>query len=241
MRDWNPFWDKLCFSYCERKYDHWISSLSDCQRDITGHLKMLKMRGDDVLSEKELIQLRAGKDIFVSLSSQFFPEVCNLFIASFLHIRSIWGDSRHKLSRVPFGIKWRGRKNICQVPEGVTSHCSRKHTGDRTISKKLSEEIYHNRYNALVTYLVFQTFLSVFRYLSAVRFLSRSKNSFLVREEKIMCGKTKDYAVSFFDPQSPSLRFSPLPCDSVTHVEMQWKCYRAEKRKMECLLLRPTV
>ena len=27
-------------------------ALSDCQRDITGHLEMLKMRGDDVLSEK---------------------------------------------------------------------------------------------------------------------------------------------------------------------------------------------
>ena len=25
-------------------------ALSDCQRDITGHLKMLKMHGDDVLS-----------------------------------------------------------------------------------------------------------------------------------------------------------------------------------------------
>ena len=64
-------------------------ALSDCQHDITGHLKMLKMRGDDVFSEKELILLKAGKDIFVTLSSQFFPVVCNLFIASFLHIRSI--------------------------------------------------------------------------------------------------------------------------------------------------------
>ena len=64
-------------------------ALSDCQLDIIGHLKMLKMRGDDMLSEKELILLRAGKDIFVALSSQFFPVVCNLFIASFLHIRSI--------------------------------------------------------------------------------------------------------------------------------------------------------
>jgi len=34
-------------------------SLSDCQRDIAGHLK--RLRGDDVLSEKELIQLRAGR------------------------------------------------------------------------------------------------------------------------------------------------------------------------------------
>ena len=50
---------------------------------------MLKMRGDDVLSEKELILLRAGKDIFVALSSQYFPVGCNLFIASFLHIRSV--------------------------------------------------------------------------------------------------------------------------------------------------------
>ena len=75
-------------------------ALSDCQRDITGHLEMLKMRGDDVLSEKELILLRAGKDIFVALSSQSFPVGCNLFIASFLHIRSVWGDSWHKLSRV---------------------------------------------------------------------------------------------------------------------------------------------
>ena len=52
---------------------------------------MLKMRGDDVLSdhEKELILLRAGKDIFVAFSSQSFPVGRNLFIASFLHIRSI--------------------------------------------------------------------------------------------------------------------------------------------------------
>ena len=64
-------------------------ALSDCQRDITGHLEMLKLRGDDVLSEKELILLRAGKDIFVALSSQSFPVGCNLFIASFLNIRSI--------------------------------------------------------------------------------------------------------------------------------------------------------
>ena len=56
-----------------------------------------------------------------------------------------------------------------------------------------------------------------------------------------MRGKTKDYAMSFFDPQSPSLRFSPLPSDSVTHVEMQWECYRAEKRKRKRLLLRSTV
>ena len=41
----------------------------------------------------------------------------------------------------------------------------------------------HNRCNALVTYLVLQTFL-VFHYLSVVRFLSRSSSSFLVREDK---------------------------------------------------------
>ena len=44
-------------------------ALSDCQRDITGHLEMLKMRGEDVLSEKELILLRAGENIFISLTS----------------------------------------------------------------------------------------------------------------------------------------------------------------------------
>lgn len=41
----------------------------------------------------------------------------------------------------------------------------------------------HNRYNALVTYLVLQTFL-VFRYLSIVHFLSRSSSGFLDREDK---------------------------------------------------------
>ena len=40
-------------------------ALSDCQRDITGHLDMLKMRGEDVSSEKELILMRAGEDIFM--------------------------------------------------------------------------------------------------------------------------------------------------------------------------------
>jgi len=44
-------------------------ALSDCQRDTTGHLEMLKMRGGDVLSEKELILLRAGENIFKSLTS----------------------------------------------------------------------------------------------------------------------------------------------------------------------------
>ena len=53
-------------------------ALSDCQRDITGHLEMLKMRGDDVFSEKELTLLRAGKDTFVALSSQSFPSVTNV-------------------------------------------------------------------------------------------------------------------------------------------------------------------
>ena len=46
-------------------------ALSDRQRDKTGHLDMLKMRGEDVSSEKELILMRAGEDIFMPLS--IFP------------------------------------------------------------------------------------------------------------------------------------------------------------------------
>ena len=58
-------------------------TLSDCQRDIAGHLKLLQMRGDYVSSERELILLRAGKDIFVALSSAFFPVGCYLLTALF--------------------------------------------------------------------------------------------------------------------------------------------------------------
>ena len=43
--------------------------LIDCLRGITGHLEMLKMREEDVLSEKELILLRAGENILISLTS----------------------------------------------------------------------------------------------------------------------------------------------------------------------------
>ena len=81
--------------------------------------------------------------------------MCNLFIASFLYILEVFEGTPDINFRVcpkhrdSFGIKWRGRKNICQVPEGVTSHRSRKHTGDRTISKKLSEEIF-NRTGSLI-------------------------------------------------------------------------------------------
>ena len=63
--------------------------LSHCKCEITGHLEMLKMRGDDGSSEKELILLRAGKDIFVALSSVSFPIGFHLFMASFLHYRSV--------------------------------------------------------------------------------------------------------------------------------------------------------
>ena len=66
--------------YCERYRDQ---ALSDCQRDITGHLDMLKMRGEDVSSEKELILMRAGKDIFMPLSSASFPIGRDLFTVSF--------------------------------------------------------------------------------------------------------------------------------------------------------------
>ena len=58
-------------------------ALSDCQRDITGHLDMLKMRGEDVSSEKELILMRAGKDIFMPLSPASFRIGCDLFTVSF--------------------------------------------------------------------------------------------------------------------------------------------------------------
>ena len=47
-------------------------ALSDCQRDITGHLDMLKMHGEDVSSEKELILMGAGEEIFMPLSSASF-------------------------------------------------------------------------------------------------------------------------------------------------------------------------
>ena len=64
-------------------------TLSDCQRDITGHLEMLKMRGDDVSSEKGLILLRAGEDIFVALSSAFFPIGCYLSSGLVFHILGV--------------------------------------------------------------------------------------------------------------------------------------------------------
>ena len=50
---------------------------------------MLKMRGDDVSSKKELILLREGKDTFVALSSVSFPIGFHLFMASFPHNRSV--------------------------------------------------------------------------------------------------------------------------------------------------------
>ena len=43
--------------------------LSDCHRGITGHLEILKIRGEDMLSEKELVLRRAGEEIFLSLTS----------------------------------------------------------------------------------------------------------------------------------------------------------------------------
>ena len=45
-----------------------FEALSDCQRDISGHLEVLKMGGEDVLSEKELVLPRAGENIFISLT-----------------------------------------------------------------------------------------------------------------------------------------------------------------------------
>ena len=125
-------------------------ALSDCQRDITGHLEMLKMRGEDVVWERV--------DFTESRWEHFdIPYIC--------HWRDVHGQLKFVLGvfsgtaevdfmvcpkhRDTFGIKWRGRKKICQVPEGVASHRSKNHTGDRTISRKLSEEIF-NRTGSLI-------------------------------------------------------------------------------------------
>ena len=57
-------------------------ALSDCQRDITGHMEMLKMHVEN--AEKELTLLKAGKNIFVALrSSQSFPSVTNVRATGF--------------------------------------------------------------------------------------------------------------------------------------------------------------
>ena len=103
----------------------------------------------------------------------------------------------------------------------------------------------YNRYNALVTYLVLQTFL-VFRYLSVVCFLSRSSSSFLVREDKDnvwqddearerLCGVLFRPTIPFTQVLSTTKRLGNSCGD------IPWECYRVEKRKRKCLLLRPTV
>ena len=61
-------------------------ALSDCQQDITGHLEMMKMRGEDVLSEKELILLRAGENTFIfhtSVIKGMFMGDLNLYYECF--------------------------------------------------------------------------------------------------------------------------------------------------------------
>ena len=93
-------------------------ALSDCQRDITGYLDMLNHRA---LFVHGLVFHILG--VFEGTADINF-RVC----------------PKHRDS---FGIKWRGRKKLCQVPEGIASHRSKKHTGDRTINKKLSEEIFN--------------------------------------------------------------------------------------------------
>ncbi|CAB4039535.1 Hypothetical predicted protein, partial [Paramuricea clavata] len=98
-----------------------FQSLNACQRDVTGHLKMLNLCREGISSEKELILLRAG--IFEGFAAANFM-VC----------------PKHRQS---FGIEWRGRKKNCPVPASVASHRFKKHTGDRSVNKEMSEKIFH--------------------------------------------------------------------------------------------------
>ena len=114
-------------------------ALSDCQRNITGHLDMLKMRGDDLPSEKELILLRAGKGIFHHRA---------LFVHGLVfHILGVFEGTVDITFRVcpkhrdSFGIKWRGRKTLPSSQGDRISPVKEAH--NRTINKKLSEEIFN--------------------------------------------------------------------------------------------------
>ena len=116
-------------------------ALSDCQRDIRGHLDMLKLRGEDVLSEKELILLRAGKDIFrgplfgIISYGVLFAHGLVSYIFGIFDVTAAINFRLCPNHQDSFGIKWRGRKNLCQVPEGVASHRSEKYMGDRAVIK----------------------------------------------------------------------------------------------------------
>ena len=132
-------------------------ALSGCQRDITGHLEMLKMRGEDVLFEKVLILAESRWEHFQ------IPYICHWRdVHGRLVLGVFSGTTGVDFIVCPkhldtFGIKWRGRKKICQVPKGVASHRWKNYTGDRTISRKLSEEIF-NRTGSLIPYSLTKPF-----------------------------------------------------------------------------------
>ena len=90
----------------------------------------------------------------------------------------------------------------------------------------------HNRYNALVTYmyLVLQTFVSVFCYLSVVHFLSQSSSSFLVREDKDnvwrderLCGFVFRPTIPFTQVLSTTLRLGNACGDAVEVLQSREK------------------
>ena len=51
MRDWNLSGTNCGSVTVKGNVITEYQALSDCQLDMTGHLKMLKMRGDDMLSD----------------------------------------------------------------------------------------------------------------------------------------------------------------------------------------------
>lgn len=54
-------------SYRRRK-DEAMVTLEQCERDISAHLKMMKINKEGISSEGDLILLRAGKVLFFFLS-----------------------------------------------------------------------------------------------------------------------------------------------------------------------------
>ena len=152
MRYWKAFRDGVRLSYWERYRDHWISSAKWLSARHNRALRYVEnaWRGRLVWERADFDEGREGHR-HAPLFSIFPYSVWFVHGLLFYVLRVFEGTaavnvrvcSKHRAS---FGIKWRRRKKLCQVPERVASHRShrsKKHTGDRTINKKLSEEIFN--------------------------------------------------------------------------------------------------
>ena len=126
--------------------------ISECSKDIKGHLKTCGVSDGTLCSEATLLLARAGKSNSIRVSpvvarmkklfySTYVTKMC-LIIGIFEEQEQYFNLSICPRHRDAFGLRWRSNRKLCSSPSSWAFHRKANVNGERGITLTQSHRLY---------------------------------------------------------------------------------------------------